>query len=139
MKHALVVVALASTFTFFTKPADPQKLPSPSGALGVEVQCEPSARSEIQLLRRPSPSSYNCSAYVFDANDTSRGVAGTQVVVDAGERQTKSSTNDDTEIKFTVAISKGHDRAATDVVVTKAGKTVLRQKSNVILLANTRD
>lgn len=137
MKHALVVVALASTFTFFTKPTEQQAVAG-TNALGIEVQCEPTGRSAIQLLRRPRPDSYNCSVYVFEAHDTSRGIAGTQVVVDAGERRTKTATNEDTQITFVVAISKAHDRAATDVVVTKAGKTVLRQKSNVILMADAR-
>ena len=133
---ALAVVALASTFSFFTKPAE--QTAAASGALGVEVQCEPRGHGEIQLLRRPTPSSYNCSAYVFDANDTSRSIIGTNTVVDAGERQTKTQKNEDTSITFIVAISNAHDRAATDVTVTKAGKTLLRQKSNVILLGTRR-
>ena len=135
MKHTLLVVALASTFTFFTKPA---QQPPALGALGVQVECEPSSRGNIQLLRRPTPSTYHCNAYVFEAHDTSRGIAGTQVIVGAGERRSKTEKQKDTQITFTVAISKDHDRAATDVVVTKAGKTVLRQKSNVVLLANAR-
>ena len=135
MKHALVVVALASTFSFFTKPAEQAAAP---GAFGVEVECEPSARGKIQLLRRPTPSTYHCNAYVFDVNDTTRGVAEAQVIVGAGQRRSKNAKHEDAQITFTVAISKDHDRAATDVVVTKGGKTVLRQKSNVVLLANTR-
>jgi hypothetical protein len=135
MKHTLLAVALASTFTFFTKPTQP---PADPGALGVEVQCEPSSRGNIQLLRRPTPSTYHCNAYVFDVSDTTRGVAGAQVIVGAGERRVKSEKHDDAQITFTVAISKDHDRAATDVVVTKAGKTVLRQKSDFMLLSNVR-
>ncbi|HYH06766.1 MAG TPA: hypothetical protein VEK11_06830 [Thermoanaerobaculia bacterium] len=135
MKHALVVVALASTFTFFTKPAEKA---AADGALAVEVQCEPSSRNRIQLLRRPTETSYNCSAYVFEADNSSRSVARAHVVVEAGERQTETRKTDDTNMTFTVAISRAHDRAATEVVVTKAGRTVLRQKSDVVLLSAQR-
>ncbi|MDQ3282026.1 MAG: hypothetical protein M3Q69_11505, partial [Acidobacteriota bacterium] len=67
------------------------------------------------------------------ANPLNR-VAQANVAVDAGERESKTVQGDKATITFTVAISKDHDRAATDVVVAKDGRNVLRQKSDVMLL-----
>jgi hypothetical protein len=80
-----------------------------------------------------TPESYRCHASVYDATNEARGFARPEVIVAAGQRQTKTVRGDDLEVTFTVAVSKENDRAATEVTARRAGKIALQQKSDVVL------
>ena len=101
--------------------------------LGVQVSIAPSTHDPYQLLRRATPETYTCRATVYDATDERYGFAAPEVIVAAGERQTKTEVRDGLSVTFTVAVSKENDRAATEVVAKRGEKIVLRQKSNVVL------
>ena len=101
--------------------------------LGVRVSVAPSVHDEFQLLRRATPDTYTCRASVYDATDERYGFVAPEVIVAAGERQTKTEARDGLEVTFTVAVSKDNDRAATEVVAKRGEKIVLRQKSDIVL------
>jgi hypothetical protein len=101
--------------------------------LGVRVSVAPSAHNEYQLLRRATPDTYTCRASVYDATDERYGFVAPEVIVTAGERQTKTEVRDGLEVTFTVAVSHANDRAATEVVAKRGEKIVLRQKSDIVL------
>lgn len=82
-----------------------------------------------------TPETYRCSAVVYDATDEHRVFASPEVIVAAGERQSKTVVVEGLEVTFTVAMSRGNDRAATEVVGKRGEKIVLRQKSDVALRA----
>jgi hypothetical protein len=101
--------------------------------LGVRVSVAPTSNDSYQLLRRATPDTYTCSASVYDATDERYGFVAPEVIVAAGERQTKTEVRDGFEVTFTVAVSKANDRAATEVVAKRGEKIVLRQKSDIVL------
>lgn len=101
--------------------------------LGVQVSVAPSAHDQYQLLRRATPDTYTCRATVYDATDERYRFATPEVIVAAGERQTKTEVSDGLAVTFTVAVSKANDRAATEVVAKRGEKIVLQQKSDILL------
>jgi hypothetical protein len=101
--------------------------------LGVQISIAPSGHDEYQLLRRATPDTYTCRAFIYDATNERYGFADPQVIVAAGERQTTTESRDGLEVTFTVAVSKENDRAAAEVVAKRGDKIVLRQKSDVVL------
>src|SRR6185503_3153965 len=101
--------------------------------LGVQVTIAPSTHDPYQLLRRATPETYTCRAFVYDATNERYGFASPEVIVAAGERQTTTERADGLEVTFTVGVSKENDRAATEVVAKRGDKIVLRQKSDVVL------
>ncbi len=125
-------VALVSVLAFLLFAAMRSNDATP---LGVRVTVAPSQRDPYQLLRRVTPETYRCSAVVYDATDERRGFASPEVIVAAGERQSKTVVVEGLEVTFSVAVSRGNDRAATEVVGKRGEKIVLRQKSDVALRA----
>lgn len=126
MKRIAIVSVLA--FLLFAAMRTNDAVP-----LGVQVSIAPSVHDPYQLLRRTTPETYTCRAYVYDATDERYGFASPEVVVAPGERQTKTEVREGLSVTFTVAVSKTNDRAATEVVARRGDKIVLRQKSNVVL------
>jgi len=126
MKHIAMVPVLALLLLGAIRSND-------AVPLGVRVSVAPSAHDEFQLLRRATPDSYTCRASVYDATDERYGFVAPEVIVAAGERQTKTEARDGLEVTFTVAVSMDNDRAATEVVAKRGEKIVLRQKSDIVL------
>lgn len=131
MKRIAVVSGLA--FLLFAAMRTNDAVP-----LGVQVSIAPSAHDPYQLLRRATPDTYTCRAFVYDATDERYGFATPQVIVAAGERQTATELRDGLEVTFTVAVSKENDRAATEVVAKRGDKIVLQQKSDIVLRGPSR-
>jgi hypothetical protein len=126
MKRIAIVSVLA--FLLFAAMRSNDAVP-----LGVQVSIAPSAHDPYQLLRRATPETYTCRATVYDATDERFGFANPEVIVAAGERQSKTEVGNGLEVTFTVAVSKENDRAATEVVAKRGDRIVLRQKSNIVL------
>ncbi len=126
MKRIAIVSVLA--FLLFAAMRTNDAVP-----LGVQVSIAPSTHDPYQLLRRATPETYTCRAFVYDATDERYGFAAPEVIVAAGERQTATERTDGLAVTFTVAVSKENDRAATEVVAKHGDKIVLRQKSDILL------
>jgi hypothetical protein len=110
----------------------------PVPAFEVTVHIAPSSLDPYQLLERQSPFTYTAIADVLDVDgDEPRELLlRARTVVAAGKRETVFERQRDYQVRFTVAVSEKRDRAATEVVVTKNGRVLHRQKSNVVMDAS---
>lgn len=130
-RSAALVAVLAIVFLGAIKPAEK---PAASDPLGVRVEITPTSNDPFQLLRkRAHPDSYACRASVYNAANSRSVMAGSEVIVMAGERQTRTEIVDGVEVTFTVAVSKDSSRAITDVTAKRGQQIVLHQQSDVAL------
>lgn len=133
MKRSLIVAVLVLAFLLMAAMKSEEPMP-----LGVRVSIAPSTHDPYQLLRRETPETYKCRAVVYTVADETKGIAAPEVVVAAGERQSRTVTDRGLRVTFTAAISKGNDRAATEVEIKRGEKIVFQQNSDVVLRAPGR-
>jgi hypothetical protein len=129
MKRRVILAVPVLAFFFFTAMGNHEDVP-----LGVRIAIAPSSQDDYQLLRRRTrPDTYTCRAHVYDATDEAYGFTVSEVIVAAGERETKTDKVGDLEVTFTVAVGKDSNQAATEVTAKRGGKIVLDQHSDVML------
>lgn len=110
-----------------------QPVPIADPALELNVQVYPTIYSHYQLLARPTPDTYTCTAALTDP-DAKRGFAQVQLIAKPGTPVDTTKKSGDYEMYFKVDISKTENIARTKVVVKHSGRIVARQSSVVRLL-----
>ena len=129
MKRSLIVAVLALAFLLIVAMKVDDRAP-----LGANVQIGPSTGDPFQLLRRATPDTYTCRAFVHYANDPTESFAALELVVAPGHHETKSLKARGLDVTFTVGVSKASDRAVTQVTAKRGGdQYVLNQRSEVEL------
>ena len=99
--------------------------------LDINVSVTPTSHSSFQLLARPTPDTYTCTASVMDPP---RGGVTAQVIAKPGVPAQITHKNCDYEVEFRVDIAKTGDVADTKVTAKHAGIVVARQHSTVRLV-----
>jgi len=132
MKRTAVILS-AFVFLFF---AGMQTGEKPLPPVAIEVAVAPSSQDELQLLGRATPNTFTCHATVWKPeieNGRRYGYVGAELFVAPGRRETVTKKAEGFDFRFTVAISKERDRAATEVALMR-GETILHlQKSDIVL------
>lgn len=129
MKRSLTVAVLALAFLLIAAMKVDDNAP-----LGANVQIGPSTSDRFQLLRRATPDTYTCRAFVHLANDPTEPFAALDLVVAPGRHESKTVKTRGLDITFAVGVSKASDRAVTQVTAKRGGdQYVLNQRSEVEL------
>jgi hypothetical protein len=118
------LLALAATYTPKTIVAPP---------LQVETSVQPSASDPYQLLRRPTPRTYTCSARVLEAG-TEHMLDVVKLIVARGDRQTATRSSNGLRTTFRVSVTSNGERADTEVVVARGGEVLTRQVTSMSLI-----
>ncbi len=111
-------------------------VPTQPPVLEIYVQVRPTIDDPYQLLTRPAPDTYTCSADATDP-EGKRTYVRARVIAKPGVPATTTRTIGEYELEFHVDISKQGDLAKTKVVVTHAGHIVARQSSAVRLMKSS--
>lgn len=101
--------------------------------LEIRISVLPSATDPYQLLKRPSPSTYSCSAVVIEAG-TNHLLGSAQLVVGRGDRQTTKRSAGGLQTEFTVSVTAKGERADAEVVVTRGAEVLTKQRTSMSLL-----
>lgn len=104
----------------------------------ISVDVLPSSQAgEFQLLRRGTPETYTCRAYVGPAGEKKTFFAPKLVLL-PGEHRAATQNAGPYSATFSVSINKPTDRADVAVDVTKNGILVARQRSTLWLASPSR-
>jgi hypothetical protein len=136
MKKLSVVVLLligAVVVLGASRDVPPTLLRSDAPALEISTSILPVTQDRYQLLARPRPGMYRCTALVHDQPGSNRVLAVPDIVIGPGESGEQTAVFGALEIRFRAKISATLDRADTDVTVTRTGQVINRQKSTVWL------
>lgn len=96
----------------------------------VHVSIHPSFMDEYQMLKRKTPETYTCTAFVTQA-ETHFGYLKAELVVSPGRTEKITTKSRDYELDFAVTL-KGQ-RAETVVTVKRGDRILTRQSSTVSL------
>lgn len=132
MKRTAVALGALSFLLFTGLTAAEKPLPP----LAIVVDVAPSSNDPIQLLTRKTPDTFTCQATVMKPEIVDRAMhvyAGIELVVAPGKRDTLTRKGEDFDVRFTVAVSKARDRAATEVAILRGEEVLHLQKSDVLL------
>ena len=136
MKKLSVVVYLligAVVILGASRDVPPTLLRSDAPALEISTSILPVTHDEYQLLVRPKPGMYRCSARVHDEPGSHRVLGVPDIVIGPGDSGEETATFGTLHIRFRAKISASLDRADTDVTITRDGNVINRQKSTVWL------
>ncbi len=131
----LVLLALAALALFASSTPLPPDAANPVPALGTNVTISPTSRQAIQLLTRPTPDTYECSAILTTA-EKSMALGDIHLVVAPGSRESQTIHSAGLDIQFSVSITSNADVASTELVVERSGTIISRSRSRVQLVGN---
>lgn len=101
------------------------------------IDVHPTADDEFQLLDRPSPDTYTCTAAVELPGDPP--VTGSLVVyVRPGRSSSKTLDKGDVSVTFTAGVMEPGDRVLTSIEIRRSGVLTHRQRSTVSIPARSR-
>ena len=106
---------------------------SDAPALEVTTSILPVTQDEYQLLVRPKPGMYRCSARIHDEPGSNRVLGVPDIVIGPGDSGAETADFGNLHVEFRAKISAGRDRAETDVMITREGRVINRQRSVVWL------
>jgi hypothetical protein len=126
---AVAVLSLASTMPLIHPP-------SAGYAVSVNIRPESVSNNPYELLARER-TTYVCTVEVTDLSSKTT-MTGPKVVLNSGDKQTRTKNINGYQIDYTVSISRNADQASWDVVVRDGPLTLTRQHSEAMLRAVSR-
>ncbi len=130
-RFGTVILVLAAASILGAAP--PDALP-PAPAFNIVIDVHPTSMETYQLLRRPTPWTYTCSAVVTTFPADRRIQTRAFLNAEPGKPETITQAfGDDYSMKFTVTVSSTKPEATAVVEVSRAGQPVARQESRVML------
>ena len=100
----------------------------------VNISIRPSYMDSYQLLKRKTPDTYTCEAFVSEAG-TNHAYIAAELVVTPGRTEKITKQNGDYGLDFAVTLK--NNRAEAVATVKRGDKVLTRQRSTVYL--NTRE
>ena len=129
---SLSTILLVALVSVGAAPEEPPGI-SPTPALEISLQVVPSyAEGSVQLLTRPTPSTFTCTALITEVG-SKRGFAAPKLVVARGASEHKSAEVAGYNVTFRAAITAIGDRANTDLTISRGALVVSRQRSSTWL------
>lgn len=128
---AFLILGISIVVAASTAPALFQRNDAP--ALEVTTSIRPVTKDEYQLLTRPLPGMYRCSARIHDEPGSRRVLGTKDIVIGPGESGEEAAIFGNLRVEFRATIGKALDRADTVVTITRNEKVISRQSSTVWL------
>lgn len=134
MQRLSVLIVLLAAASLITAATAPEATAPVAPAFSIVVDVHPSSREPYQLLRRPTPSTYNCDAIIETVPENRSAFVHARMVAEPGRAETITQTfGDGFALKFTVKVGAQQRDANSVVEISRAGQIVARQTSRVML------
>jgi hypothetical protein len=132
-KTVLLALAGCAALLTLATTTPPEFLRNDAPAVETRISIAPVTKDAYQLLRRSVPGLYRCSVLVREAPGSRRVLGTKDLILAAGEHVEETELLGTLSLKFEASIGKSRDQADATATLTRDGKIISRQVTQVML------